>query len=180
MGNFVTEDQIALYKGFVQGIREDLGRDVTLHIPGPKVQCANCIFDPVNKRSTGMYSPRNPYPSTQPGPTPFKGGICPVCNGTGQFTTEVTKVVQCLIRWLKGKDKAYQDYGVNDENDFRLKADISFLEDFRNARTVVIDGTPTEVTVILQRGLRDLIQIVVFCRMSEFGPGKTTSNVSKY
>lgn len=179
MGNFVTEDQIALYKGFVQGIREDLGRDVILHIPGPKVKCGNCLFDPVNKRSTNVYSPSVPYPANQPGPTPFKGGNCPVCNGVGQYTTEVTKVVQCLIRWLKGKEKSYEAYGINDDNDYRLKADISFLADFRNARKVVIDGTPTEVTIILQRGLRDLIQIVVFCKMSEFNSGKNPSDVSK-
>lgn len=178
MGNFVTEEQIALYKGFVKGIREDLGRDVILHIPGPRIKCPNCIFDPVNQRSTNVYSPTNPYPSSIPGPTPFTGGICPVCAGVGQYTTETSKVVQCLVRELKSKERHYEVGGVYDENDFRLKADISFLSDFESARKIEIDGNPTEVTSIIKRGLRDLIQIVVFCKKSEW-PGGKKKDVSR-
>ena len=179
MGNFVSEDQILLYKKFVFGIREDLGRYVTLHIPGPKVKCPNCIFDPVNRRSAGMFKADNPYPANMPGPTPFTGGICPVCNGTGQYTTETTKIVQALIRWLKVDQKKYLIQGLELENDFRIKCDIQYLNDFKSARYVVIDGTPAEVTTIVKKGLRDLIQIVVFLKRSEWGPGQQ-KDVTKF
>lgn len=180
MGRFVSEDQINLYKDFVQGIREDLGRSITLHLPGPKTDCPNCLFDPVNKRSAGMYRPRTPYPAGVPGPTPFVGGICPICNATGQYTTEITKVIdKALIRWLKVDTKKYLIQGLEAENDFRIKCDIKYLEDFKAARIVEIDGVPAEVSTIVKRGLRDLVQIVVFLKRSEWGPGKKT-DVSRY
>ncbi len=178
MGNFVTEEQIKQFKGFVKGIREDLGRDVILHIPGPKVKCPNCLFDPVNKKSTNVYSPSSPFPSTTNynGQTitasiPFTGGLCPVCNGTGQTTTETTKIVQCLIRYLKARQRQFLIAGVETENDFRLKADIKFEADFNSARIIEVDGMPTEMTLLNRGGLRDLIQIIVFTKTSDWPAG---------
>ncbi len=174
---FISNDQIKLYQSFAKGIITDLGRDVTLHIPGPRLRCFNCLFDPVNKKSAGIYNPQTP-PTGQVN-TPFTGGLCPTCKGTGQFTTETTKLVQASIRWLKSDQKRYLIQGLEAENDFRLKCDIKYTADFKAARLVVIDGTPAEVTVIMPRGLRDLINIVVFLKRSEFGPGRQT-DVSKY
>lgn len=176
--NFVTEEQIKLYKGFVKGIREDLGRNVILHIPGPPKKCPNCLWDPVNRRSTGMFSPLSPFPTVTDhngnsitGAQEFRGGICPVCNATGQTTTETTKVVQCGIRYLKSDHKRYIIQGIEAQNDFRLKADIKFESDFNAARIIEVDGIPTEMTVLNRGGLRDLIQIIVFCKRSEWPPG---------
>lgn len=178
MGNFVTEDQIKQFKGFVKGIREDLGRDVVLHIPGAKKKCPNCLWDPVNRRSTGMYSPITPFPSvtdykgnTITAAIPFTGGTCPICNAVGQVSSETTKIVQCLIRYLKTDQKRYIIQGVEADNDFRLKADIKFEADFKTCRFVEVDGTPAEVTLINKGGLRDLIQIIVFCKRSEWPAG---------
>lgn len=179
-GNFVNSEQIALYQGFVKGIREDLGRFVTLHIPGPPVMCPNCLFDPINHKSAGTYSPRTPYPSgTIPGPTYFAGGQCPICNGTGQFTVEITKSVLAGIRWLKTEQSRYLIQGLEANNDFRLKCDIQYFEDFKKARRVDIDGIPTEVQAITKAGLSKLIQIKVFCKRSEFNPGMKT-DVTKF
>ncbi len=141
-------------------------------MPGSRVKCPNCLFDPVNQRSTNTYSPTVPYPAGIPGPAPFVGGACPVCNSVGQYTTETSKVVKCLIRSLKTGEKKYLPQGVEDQNDYRLKCDIDFIADFESARIVEIDGTPTEVTSIIKRGLRDLIQIVVFCKKSDWPQGK--------
>lgn len=179
MGNFVTEEQIQLYKTFVEGIREDLGREVTIHLPGSKIACPNCLIDPINKKSTGIYSPRNPYPAGFPGPTPFTGGVCPICNATGQYTTETTKIVKCLIRWLKADEREWGKFGYGDNNDFRLKANIKYLDDFKNARVVVIDGVPCQVTATVKRGLRDIIQVVVFLKASSSPEGRI-ADASKY
>ena len=179
MGNFVTEEQIQLYKTFVAGIRDDLGRNVTIHVQGPKIACPNCLIDTINKKSTGIYSPRTPYPADIPGPTPFKGGVCPVCNGSGQYTTETVKIVKCLIRWLKADEREWGVQGMLDHNDFRLKADIKYMPDFQKARVVVIDGISCQVTSTVQRGLRDLIQVVVFLKSSSPPEGRI-ADVSKY
>lgn len=179
MGNFVSNAQISLYQRYVVGIRQDLGRPITLHIPGPRRHCPNCIFDSVNNRSTGMFRATVPYPTNIPGPFPFIGGICPVCNGTGQFTTEITKIIdKALIRWLKVDQKRYLIQGLESDNDFRIKCDISHLADMQAARIVVIDGIPCEVATIVKKGLRDLIQIQVYLKKSQPLPGKL-SDVSK-
>ncbi len=180
MPNFVSEEQIALFNNvYLPGIREDLGRNVTLHIPGPKSRCKNCIWDPINKRSTGMYSPASPFgtTTTHDGNTitaaiPFTGGLCPVCNGTGQNTSEITKIYKCLVRYLKSDQKRYIVQAVEAENDFRLKAHISAEPDFIAARFVEIDGIPAEVKVINRGGLRDISQIIIFLKRSEWPLGK--------
>lgn len=184
--NFVKPIHRRQYKEFVQGIREDLGRDVTLHLNGIKHRCPNCLFDPVNKRSTGMYSPQTPFlvtrdfnGNTVTGPIPFTGGICPVCNGTGNVTEEISKLVLCGIRYLKSEKKQYVQQGIITANDFRLNADIKYLNDFENCRVVEIDGTPADITVINKGGLGDLIKIIVFCKRSDWPPGMKR-DVTKY
>lgn len=185
--NFVTKRHKQLYKGFVEGIREDLGRAVTLHIPGAYKACPNCLLDPANKKSTGIYSPRANFPSTTTwegtvitAPVPFTGGICPVCNGTGQVQVETTKVIQCGVRALKTDQKRYIIQGIEAENDFRLKADIKYYDDFRKARIIEIDGVPCESsTDPIKAGLGDLIQIKVFCKRSNWNAGRKLG-VSNY
>lgn len=187
MGRFVSENQIKLYKGFVVGIREDLGRKVTLHIPGTPLNCPNCLYDSVNKKSAGIYSPlpaqfpvtdHNGVSTTEA--KEFRGGICPVCNDAGKVTTgETTKVVQCLIRSLKTDQKRYIVQGIEADNDFRLKCDIKFRSDFEKTRIVEIDGIPAEVSTIIPGGLRDLIQIKIFLKKSEWPPG-TAKDVTRY
>lgn len=179
MGILVPDEFITIYKSTLTAMREDLGRFVTLHIPGKKTRCPNCLFDPVNKRSSNVYSPRNPYPAGISGPQEFKNTTCPICNGTGNVTTETTKSVKCLIRTLKKGEKDMEIYGQEDENFYQVKADIKYFNDFKNARIVEIDGVPTEVQRLAKRGLRDLVQVVAWCKISEWGPGKKT-DVSRY
>ncbi len=180
MGIFLTEEQLKLYQYYIPSIRSDFGRSVILHIPGPKRDCPNCLFDPVNRRSTGMFKPKNPYPTDIAGPFPFVGGICPVCNATGQYTTEITKTIdKALIRWLKADTKRYLIQGLEAENDIRMKVDIKHREDVKRSRAVTIDGSQFEVVTILPKGLRDLIYITVFLKLSEPPMGKAT-DVSRY
>lgn len=182
----VSNAQIAQYQYFVKSIRSDLGRNVILHLPGIKKSCQNCLWDPINKRSTGIYSPQTPFLATVDyhgnpiaGPVPFKGGICPVCNATGSTTTEVTKLVQCGIRYLKSEKKQYLMQGIVLNNDYRLNADIKYIADFEKARIIEIDGAPAEVTAINKGGMRDLIKILVFCKNSEWPEGMK-KDVEKY
>ncbi len=181
MAKLVSAQQIAIYKAVVIQLRSDLGRNVILHIPGPKSRCYNCLFDVINKRSTGIYSPQVPLPAGKVYKE-FKGGICPVCKGTGQVTTEIQKTVLCLIRSLKVTNKRYLVQGIEAENDYRLKTDIAFMQDFLNARIVVIDGIPAEVKTIVKSGLKNLIQIIIYLKRSEFngGSNKANQDVSRF
>lgn len=181
MGVFISESQIKLYQYYVKSIRSDFGRPITLHIPGPKRHCPNCLFDSVNNRSAGMFRASNPYPSDIAGPFPFIGGMCPVCNGTGQYTSEITKIIdKALIRWLKVDQKRYLVQGLEADNDLRIKVDIKHRTDLMNSRAVTVDGSRFEVTTILPKGLRDLIYVTVFLKVSQPPPGNNTTDVSKY
>jgi hypothetical protein len=136
--------------------------------------------DAVNNRSTGMFRATSPYPTNIPGPIPFIGGICPVCNGTGQYTTEITKLIdKALIRWLKVDQKRYLIQGLESDNDVRIKVDISHTADLIAARKVTIDGKDFEITTILPKGLQQLIYVTVFLKVSQPLPGRST-DVSRY
>lgn len=174
----VSEDQKAQYRFFVEAIRSDLGRIITIRSLGPKFRCFDCLWDPINKKSAGIYSPQFPLPAGQVH-RPFTGGICPICNGTGQYTTEATKQVTAGIRWLKADQKRYVLQGLEAENDVRIKVDLKYYNDLKNCRLVEIDGTTCEVTAMIKRGLGKLIYVTVFLKRSEYGPGKPT-DVSKY
>lgn len=177
MGIIVQEEQIQLYKFYVPAIISDLGRNVELRIPGPKKKCFNCLYDSINQKSAGVYSPQTPVP-TGSVLVPFTGGICPVCNGTGKFTTQIIKIIKCGIRSLKDKEKSFAAQGFDENFDFRLKAPISAYDDFGNARVVVVDGIPCQVQSRIKKGLRDLIQVVVFVKVSDWPKG-FAADVSK-
>lgn len=182
MGRFVQPRHFQLYKEFVEGIRSDLGRNITLYLPGDKRDCPNCLFDPINKKSTNVYSPKSPFPTDINGGASqfFRGGVCPVCSGTGQVQSgQDSIIVNALIRWLKEEKQYKWIQGVHDVNDYRVKADIKFFENFKNARVVEIDGVPCEVTNIRKRGLGTLIQVEVILKKSEWPPG-FKQDVTKY
>ncbi len=65
----------------LQGVvepEEDMGlRQVETKTVKPKQPCNNCILDPINKQSMGVYR--------RGGPKPFDGRVCPVCSGKGKF-----------------------------------------------------------------------------------------------
>lgn len=181
MGILVSEEQIGIYRTTTQALVSDLGRNVTIYIPGPKKECWNCLIDPINKRSTGIYAPKPLLVPAGQVLKPFTGGICPVCNGTAQFTTQTSKVIKCSIRWLKAIQKGYVVQGFDAENDFKLKAPINNQADFENARYVEIDGVNCQVSAIVKRGLRDLIWINVWLKRSEWSSGsRGTQDVSKF
>lgn len=179
MGRLVPDQFIQIYKTTLTDMREDLGRFVKLHIPGKHTKCPNCLYDPVNHRSSNVYSPRTPYPAGIVGPIEFKNTTCPVCNGTSNVSTETIKSVKCLVRWVKKGDKQFEDFGQEDENYFQVKGDIKYFNDFKNARVIEVDGVPTYVARLQKRGLRDLVQVVAFCTRSEWPTGGK-KDVGKY
>ena len=174
----VNEGQIRQFKDYVRQIREDIGRNVILHLSATKVRCPNCLWSPIDHKSTNIYSPKL-IPTGIKGyngasvATPFTGGLCPWCNGTGQVPqTEITKIVKCLVRWLNTGEERYLVQGIMAENDVRLKADIVYKNDFLNSRIVEIDGSPFQVKQIVPAGLRDLSYVKVFLQQSPWPAGK--------
>jgi len=52
--------------------------------------CANCLYDPIGRKSSNRY--------INGGPVPFMfGGVCPLCNGAGKKPVETTEDVHLAV-----------------------------------------------------------------------------------
>lgn len=177
----ISDAHDKLYRNTVKQIREDLGREVTLYLPGNKRKCANCLLDVVSQKSSGIYRPDSPYPTAEmPGPTPFTHGQCPVCKGAGFYATRLTeKKIKCHVRWLVPDDRKNVSSGVLLDADCRLQADVKFLKDFKRPPIKVkVDEFDMEVMKIYPRGLKGLAQLLVFLKLSDLNtPGNRNRTV---
>lgn len=176
--NFVSEHHDKVYRDTVSKLRQDLGRIVKVYSPGKANKCPNCLWSPVSKQSANVYSPNPNYPTADgiPGPTPFTHGVCPVCQGSGQYSRLTVKNILCHVRWLVPKDKEWTPLGETLNADCRLQADIRYLNDFqRTPIKVLVDNQPMEVKKVYQRGLKKLVQVIVFLKAStDVTPGDLT------
>lgn len=173
--HFITDDHDKLYRDTVRKIREDIGRKVKVHIPGPRVKCPNCIWNSTDHKSSGAYGPTSPYPSDIPGPTPFSNGPCPVCRGSGQYTRTIIKEILCHVRWRIPGENEKTSIGELEGFECRLQADIKHMPDFRNSVKIEVDTFPMELGKLYPRGLKKLIQVLVFLKRSDFNtPGNRT------
>ncbi len=68
------------------------GKKCRLVYPARWVACANCLPDPVGKKSSNVWRTG--------GPVPFSAGsICPQCQGKGQRAEEVSEEILLKIEW---------------------------------------------------------------------------------
>lgn len=67
-----------------------LGKDCVLVYPPQIQQCANCVLDPIGKKSRNIY--------LNGGPMPFlMGSVCPLCYGEGYKSIEISETVKMII-----------------------------------------------------------------------------------
>lgn len=70
----------------------ELGKNCLLVYPPRWGPCANCVVDPIGKKSTNRWKTG--------GPMPFAAGTnCPLCQGDGKFAQENSEVIQFLCAW---------------------------------------------------------------------------------
>lgn len=77
----------------IDSLIHQLGKWCKLIYVFDQVQCNNCLFDSVARKSSGRYN--------GVGPKPFQGGRCPVCHGSGYIPGEgpQEELIQLLIDW---------------------------------------------------------------------------------
>jgi len=92
-----------IYKNIITEVVEDLHKPITVFLPHTKVDCPNCIYDFVNKKSSGEFDTSFISPVVIFGntinPISFTRGRCPVCFGEGHLEQESSRTVKALIRW---------------------------------------------------------------------------------
>ena len=81
---------------FVQDGVDDLlneyGHTCTLYFKEEYVECTNCVYDPIGKKSANRF--------ITGGPMPFpRGSICPMCSGSGGVKADVQSATITL--WIE-------------------------------------------------------------------------------
>lgn len=80
--------------GFDQML-ETFGQTCKLIYPARFVECVNCIYDPIGKKSSNRWR--------SGGPMPFHSAGCPLCNGQGRRATENSETIKMTVNWIPGK-----------------------------------------------------------------------------
>ena len=88
------------YNAFADLI-DQLGKPCELVYPPKMEACANCLPDPIGKKSSNRYRNGGPYPFPM-------GSICPVCGGEGYRAIEISDTVTLLIN---EDPKSFQSFG---------------------------------------------------------------------
>lgn len=178
MGTLISKTHDKLYRDTIKQVRTDIGRKVKIYLPGNKRRCSNCLFSPVDGKSSGIYRPDSPYPTAEmPGPTPFTHGLCPVCRGSGFYASRLTvKEVLCHVRPLTPDERKWTPVGQLIDADYRLQTDPQFLNDFKRALKIEVDGQETELVKVYTRGLKGIAQILVYVK---FSPLNTPGNKNR-
>jgi hypothetical protein len=168
----IDSDIIDTYKTYVGAIKHEMGRTVQL-VSLTKVDCPNCLFDPVNNCSANIY--------TASGAVPFTNGHkCPVCSGVGKTMTASTLSVSGNIYYPGMYDKIHEfpgikvvDYNVEisclvDEVLVNSGAGKTSLTYFDTCNYIVVDGKRFELcNKPIYGGIgEDVYTITVFLKYS--------------
>lgn len=116
----IPTEIFALYNQEVDDmINSNFGVTCTLYYPEKTVQCDNCIFDPVLKKSSNIYKAG--------GPISFSNGLCPYCNGYGKKVTIPTDSIKVRAYYNK---KAWYNVPVSIDIPDGSVQTIGFMSDF--------------------------------------------------
>jgi hypothetical protein len=90
----LTPDLVQIMRDGIDDIIQSFGRDCQLVFPGTGiVQCNNCVWDSMTRKSRNIYRTGGPIPFGQ-------GSVCPVCGGKGTITQpEQYKTIHMVLRW---------------------------------------------------------------------------------
>jgi hypothetical protein len=102
------------FKKLTQQLVLDLSGSLTIVQESPMfVDCPNCIWDSINKKSSNVFdasftSASTIFASTDQertiSPVSFTGGRCPVCIGEGQLFTSKEICIPAMINFLSAAD----------------------------------------------------------------------------
>lgn len=89
--SLLTPDVLNVAKLAFDSLIYTLGKTCRLFITPKTLRCINCIYDPINKRSSNIYLTGGPYPFPE-------GSQCPLCGGKGIIVEEAYDDVILLIQ----------------------------------------------------------------------------------
>jgi len=167
-----------IYKDLIKQVVEDLHKPILVFSPPTKEDCPNCVYDFVNKTSSGNFQTSFVTPVIIFGetinPVSFTRGRCPVCYGAGHLENAVKRNVKALVKWNPGRADDIETLPVGREGHAVvrikvLRADFNLIND---AVSFLVDGVKCEMlrppTI---RGLGTQEELVI-AFLEEVEPGK--------
>lgn len=180
MAKIVDNSIKQTYKRLINQTIEDLHKPIILHLPPTSVSCPNCIYDSINKKSSGVFDTSFVSPTVIFGntitPTSFNRSRCPICYGEGILTSSNTKSVKALVRWNPGDDLENLPIGREGKPIVRIKTKRTEYDNVMNAEYFTVDGTRCEIlrppTI---RGL-GTTEVLVVAFLQSVEPGHNTNS----
>jgi hypothetical protein len=103
MAKIVTPAIRKVYKDLIKQVVADLNKPILAFLPPTAVDCPNCHYDTINRKSSGQFDSGFIVPVEIFGntisPISFSRSRCPVCFGEGQLTSNVTRNLKGLVKW---------------------------------------------------------------------------------
>jgi hypothetical protein len=148
----IPNEIITIYQSHIDALINQLGKNVTLSFDSQLEQCPNCIYDAINKRSTGVYK--------QGGSRPFiRGKKCPYCYGEGFLETYTQKCIKCLIKWSPHDIERYGISIEKKESVVRFKTYITEMNDLLRASSAIVDLNQVDITELKVHRIKGPIPI---------------------
>jgi len=159
----ITDDLIEIYQSRIDALINQLGKNVLLEFNPLNLPCPNCIYDPINNRSSGVYKTG--------GPAQFsRGQKCPYCKSVGFLQEIPTECIKCLIKW---NPKEAENYGISvasGKDVVRLKSFLTDGDSLIRAKTAILNYDVQSVIKLRARlikgpnivGLRESRYIITF------------------
>lgn len=142
----ISQDLVNLHNCKISELITNLGQDCTLQSPAELIECTNCIYDPISKRSTGIYKTG--------GPRPFTKGVCPHCRGIGREDSKTESTIRCVVIW---NPKEWIDI-LPEVMDWKVPRNMIQLWGYYSDVPALLEAD----TIIVAKDLRDIVKYV--CR----------------
>lgn len=167
-----------IYKDLIKQVVEGLHKPILVFSVPLKEDCPNCVYDFINKRSSGNFQVSFVTPVVIFGntisPKNFQRGRCPVCFAVGHLEQEAKRNVKALVKWNPSAAEDIESLPVGREGKALvrikvLRADFSLIND---ATYFLVDGVKCEaIKLPTIRGLGTQEELVI-AFLQEVEPGK--------
>lgn len=150
------------YTKMMRQLVRDYSQDihqVVLILPDIEVDCPNCMYNRMDKKSANIFNSSFITPITvfvglpsekTVSPASFNRGRCPVCFGNGKLTSPITRTIQGHAYWspnVPTEDGDYSDIpaGRKGENYVMVKTHANNYRLIFKSKAAYIDGVYVEL-----------------------------------
>ena len=143
---------IDIFEREVDALIRDLGKKIKLIYKPTIIDCSNCIFDLIGRKSANRFQ--------SGGPQPFSDGArCPYCRGTGKTEQENSEIIIGLVDWKSRTNSTdYQDFGISIQSSNAIVSIKTLATDaikIQRATEAIVDYAISDIIKLRCRKLRD-------------------------